>query len=112
MAQIIFLCKNETYGKTFTKSQVKYFQRKLGIQKDAKKPDLARHSLSLLENCAEDYKKIILFDDSLEFKDIKFEVARVGIHGQFLFKQVDSFLKRQQTRLLGLIEQVNAIFAV
>lgn len=110
MAQIIFLCKNETYGKTFTKKKVKFFQKKLGIKRDAKKPDLTGHNLAVLEECAEEYKKILLWDDSLDFKDLKFEVARVGIHGEFVFKQIENFLQGQRIRLGKILEQANSIF--
>jgi hypothetical protein len=105
-AELISLCINENLGDTFTEKHLMYFQNKLKINKSTKQFNDLQIDKKVIQHCIRNYKKILLYDDSINLKELREKKGRLGLHSQFIFTQVKEFLIEQNLkidRLLGLI---------
>ena len=107
-AEVISLCLTENLGNTFTEKHLMYFQNKLKINKSTKnliQPNVDRKTY---EHCIKNFKKILLFDDSMDLNDLKQKKGRLGLHSQFLFSQIKEFVKEQNIKIMLILEKFNS----
>jgi hypothetical protein len=107
-AEIISLCLNEDLGETFTEKHLIYFQNKMKVNKSTKNLINSNVDRKVIEHCIKNYKKILLFDDSMSLKDLKNKKGRLALHSQFLFSQIKEFLKEQNLRINKILEKFNS----
>jgi hypothetical protein len=106
-AELISLCVNEDLGQAFTSKHLNYFQKKLKINKSTKQFNDLETDKQTIQHCIKNYKKIILYDDSIDLKELKHKKGRLALHSQFIFTQVKEFLIDQNIKIDQLLSKFN-----
>lgn len=106
-AEIVSLCLNENLGGTFTKKHLVYFQKKLGFDRNSKDLIDPNTDRKVVEHCIRNYKKVLLFDELINLKDLREQKGKLALHSQFIFTQVKEFVKEQEIKIDRILEKFN-----
>ena len=108
-AELISLCINENLGDTFTDKHLLYFQNKLKINKSTQDFNDLKIDKKVIQHCIKNYKKILLYDDSINLKELREQKGRLALHSQFIFTQVKEFLIDQNNKIDQFLTFINEL---